>query len=130
MTLGGGYCISISLISQRMNLRLSKVKELGKVNSKYVVGGGAGPSMGHLAQAPCPWSWCANTFLFIKQYFYLFIWLHQVLLQHMGSLLLHVRSFVVAYTLSSWDVRAQLIHSIWDLSSPIRDRTCVSCFAR
>lgn len=49
MTVGGGYCISISLISQMRNLRLSKVKELGKVNSKHMVGGGAGLSMGHLA---------------------------------------------------------------------------------
>ena len=49
MILGGGYCIGISLISQMRNLRLSKVKELGMANSKYMVGGGVGLSMGPLA---------------------------------------------------------------------------------
>ena len=39
-------------------------------------------------------------------------------------------SIVVVCGLSSYGVRAQLPRSMWDLSSPTRDQTCVPCIGR
>ena len=41
-----------------------------------------------------------------------------------------VASVYVAYRLSSCGVWAQLPHGIWDLSSPVRDRTSIPCIGR
>ena len=51
-------------------------------------------------------------------------------LRHSGSSLQHVGPFVAAHvTLQLW-CRAQLPYGMWDLSSPTRDQTQVSCIAR
>ena len=39
-------------------------------------------------------------------------------------------SLDVASELSSWSALGSLLCSLWDLSSPTRDWTCVSCFAK
>ena len=46
------------------------------------------------------------------------------------SQLCHAGSFIPAHGLSSHRAWAQLFHSMWDLSSPTRDQTCISCIAR
>ena len=43
---------------------------------------------------------------------------------------LSMDSLVLVHGLSSWGAWALLLCSIWDLSSPTRDGTCVSCIAR
>ena len=68
-------------------------------------------------------------------FFFIFIWLRWAL-GNAGSLSLHVGPFaaaqaqVVAHRLSNCGGQAQLLHIMWDLSSPTRDQTHVPCIAR
>ena len=63
----------------------------------------------------------------LKNFFYLFVFIRSWL-QHAGS-------FTVAHglqsaQLSSCCTRAYLPQSMWDLSSPTRDQTCIPCIGR
>ena len=52
-------------------------------------------------------------------------------LWHTDSAFLHGGfSLVGAHVLSSCDAQASLPRSVWDLSSPTRDQTCVTCIGR
>ena len=73
-----------------------------------------------------------NVFIYFKKY--LFIYLSGCVgsqLRHAGSLLRYAAFFIVVRgLLSSCGTRAQLPHSMWNLSSPTRDQTRVPCIVR
>ena len=51
-------------------------------------------------------------------------------MRYVRSLLHHVGPFVVVYRLNGCSMWASVLHSMWDLSSLIRDQTHVSCITR
>ena len=69
---------------------------------------------------------------------YLFIWLPRVLVAACGIFaaargvfsLQRRDSLALVRGLSSCSTWAELVHSMWDLSSPTRDQTCVPCIAK
>ena len=73
---------------------------------------------------------------YLNKYLYLFFLIYFYLsgcfgsqLQHSGSSLHHVESFIVAHRPCSCGMWAQLPYGMWDLSSPTRGRTHVPCIA-
>ena len=88
------------------------------------------------------WGWRQNGTIFYLSY--LFIWLCWVLVASCRIFLMGCRDSRVAAPglsscgtqalehsgFSSWDAQAELLQGTWDLRSPTRDRTHVSCIAR
>ena len=59
--------------------------------------------------------------------YYLFIWLHWVLVESHRIFTAAHRTFCYGTGWSRYDTRAQLPLRMWDLSSMIRDWTCIPC---
>ena len=115
--LPGGFCCSISSLRYFFNPGLNSrwISETSLLAWKFLIS--------------------SLALFFLKKY--LFIWLHQVQLQHLGSsIAAHGLSSCGAWASevsacgrSSYNTWVQSPCGLWDLSSPTRDRTSVLCIA-